>query len=464
MVSIDSRIERIPDNAYNRRLLVTSGLGYTFDAMDMAIVAFVLPSIIGIWNLTSGQTGILGSSVLIGYFFGAFFAGYFGDKFGRKKVIIWTLVVYSIATIFSAFAMDWEQFFWMRIIAGIGTGGESAIISPFLAELISSKYRGKYIGALAGFFSFGYVGAAILAYFVIPLSDYGWRLSLLITAVPILLVIYWRKNLPESPRWLESKGRLEEANQIMTNIEKKVEMYTGKKLPKPSMKIVNKGGQEKGNFLTLWKKPFIKSTIMLWILWFSIVFAFYGFFTWLPTLLFNEGYEISKSFLFSIIIYLAQIPGYFTGAYLNDLIGRKKVITLYLGLGAVSAVFLSQADSASTILISGFFMSLFMTGTFSGLYAYTPEQYPTIIRSTGTGSASSFGRIGGLLAPILIGYMYPIYGFIGVFLISTGVLLLGMLAVLILGDETKFKSLDQIMNEKINSNTEEEIASDIKMN
>ncbi|WP_126428795.1 MFS transporter [Brevibacillus marinus] len=448
MIDIDSRVERIPDNRYNKRLLVTSGLGYTFDAMDMAIIAFVLPVVMGLWNLTSAETGLLGSSVLIGYFLGALFAGYFGDRFGRKKVIVWTLVIYSVATVFSAFATNWGQFFWLRVIAGIGTGGESAIIAPFLSELISSKYRGKYVGALSGFFSFGYVGAAVLAYFVIPISEYGWRIALLITALPIFLVIYWRRALPESPRWLESKGKLKEADQVMTEIERKVEQHIGRKLPEPTPKQAKQVVNEKGNFLTLWKKPFVKSTVMLWILWFSIVFAYYGFFTWIPTLLFQQGFAISKSFLFSIIMYLAQIPGYFTGAFLNDVIGRKNVIIAYLGLGAVSAVFMSQAESSAAILISGFFMSLFMTGTYAGIYAYTPEQYPTMVRSTGTGSASSFGRIGGLLAPIFIGYMYPIYGFLGVFLMTTGILVLGMLAVIILGEETKFKSLDQITSEK----------------
>jgi MFS transporter, putative metabolite:H+ symporter len=453
MASIDSRIERIPDNKYNKRLLVLSGLGYTFDAMDMAIIAFVLPIVMGIWHLTSEQTGLLGSSVLIGYFFGAFFAGYFGDKFGRKKVIMYTLILYSVTTIISAFAVSWEQFFWMRIIAGVGTGGESAIIAPFLAEIISSKYRGKYVGMLSGFFSFGYVGAAILAYFVIPASDFGWRLALLITAVPILLVVYWRRFLPESPRWLESQGKLAEADQVMKGIEEKVERIIGKKLPEPKSDVSYQAIQvQKGNFFSLWKRPFVKSTIMLWVLWFTVTFAFYGFFTWLPTLLFNEGYQISKSFFFSIIIYLAQIPGYFTGAFLNDRIGRKKVIISYLALGCVAAIFMSQTHSATGIVISGFFMSMFLTGTYAGIYAYTPEQYPTFIRSTGTGSASSFGRIGGLLAPILIGFVYPLYGFLGVFLLSTGFLFLGMLVVLILGDETKSKSLDQIISEKTNIN------------
>ncbi|WP_077247442.1 MFS transporter [Pseudobacillus wudalianchiensis] len=444
MMNIGSRIERIPDNKYNRKLLVISGFGNTFDSMDIAMVAFVLPSVIGLWSLSSEQAGLLGSSVLIGYFFGALLSGYLGDKIGRKKVIMYTLVIYSLATLASAFAGQWEHFFWLRIIAGFGTGGESAILAPYLSELIASKYRGKYIGALTGFHSFGYVAAAVLAYFIIPMSDNGWRIAIFVTALPIFLVIYWRRVLPESPRWLASVGRLEEAQQEMKKMENSIEKALGEKLPEPAGTAANTIIQQKGSFFALWKRAFVKKTIMLWILWFSVIFSYYGFFTWLPTLLYNEGFEISKSFAFSIVIYLAQIPGYFSAALLNDIIGRKKVIVTYLGLASVSAFCLSQADASTAILITGFFTSLFMVGAMAGMYTYTPEQYPTIIRSTGTGSASAFGRIGGLLAPIYIGFMYPILGFIGVFLMTTGVLFIGMVSTLLLGNETKSRPLDEV--------------------
>lgn len=449
-MSIESRIERIPDNRYNKKLLFSSGLGYTFDAMDGAVVAFVLAVVAGQWNLTSQQTGVLGSSLLIGFFIGALFAGRLGDAFGRKKVIMWTLVFYCIATVLSAFATNWEQFFWLRILAGIGVGGESAIIAPYLAELIASKYRGKYVGALAGFFSFGYVIAAVLSYLVIPTSDIGWRVTIFITALPIFLVFFWRRSLPESPRWLESQGRVEEANQVMCRIEGEVEKYTGEKLPEPIRTTTQPSGEHKsGSFLELWKKPYRKRTIMLWIVWFVFVFSYYGFFTWIPTLLVKQGLTITKSFGFSILIYVAQIPGYFTGAYLNDKIGRKKVIVLFLGLTAIAAFCMSQSTSIVAIVISAFFMSMFMMGADAGKYAYTPEQYPTHIRATGTGAASSFGRIGGILSPIIIGFLYPIYGFIGVFSLTTAILLIGVIVVWILGTETKEKSLEEI-NQQVN--------------
>lgn len=447
--NVESRIERIPNNSFNKKLLMLGGLGYTFDAMDGAIIAFVLTAIIKPWHLSSAQTGVLGSSLLVGYFIGAFFAGYFGDLFGRKKVIMGTLVIYSVATIVSAFATNWGEFFWFRVIAGIGTGGESAIIAPYLAEMIASRYRGKYVGALAGFFSFGYVGAAVLSYFVIPATSNGWRIAVFLTALPIFLVIWWRRSLPESPRWLESKGRHEAADRILKGIEIEVEKRIGAKLPMPEETKISLDAREKGRFTDLWSKPFIKTTIMLWIFWFAIVYSYYGFFTWIPTLLVKQGLHVAKSFEFSIIIYSAQIPGYFTGAYLVDKIGRKKVIVWYLILTALSAYFMSQAHSSTSILIWGFLMSLFMNGVEAGAYVYTPEQYPTLIRATGVGSASSFGRIGGLLAPIIIGYILPVWGFSGVFILTMIVLLIGMFSVLILGRETKGKTLEEITVEQI---------------
>jgi putative MFS transporter len=318
-----------------------------------------------------------------------------------------------------------------------------------LAEIVASRYRGKYVGILAAFFSFGYVGAALLAYFVIPLSSYGWRIAVFITALPIFLIIWWRRSLPESPRWLESKGRHDEANAILTEIEEEVEKRIGKKLPEPQVLNISREVKRTGKFTDLWSRSFIKTTLMLWILWFAFVFSYYGFFTWIPTLLFKQGLHIAKSFEFSLIIYLAQIPGYFSGAYLNDKIGRKKVIVWYLILTSVSAFFMSRSDSSFEIVLWGFLMSFFMNGATAGLYSYTPEQYPTLIRATGTGAASSFGRIGGILAPIIVGYILPIYGFSGVFSLITTVLLIGAFGTLILGQETKRKVLEEITQEQL---------------
>jgi len=194
------RLERLPMSRPQFRLLFQGGLGYTFDAMDGAIIAFILPVVTALWGLSSGETGLLGSSLLIGYLFGALSAGALGDVIGRKKVMLGALAIYAIATLIAAMSPSWEFLFVCRVLAGFGTGAESAIIAPFLSEFIAARYRGRFVGSLAGFFSFGYVGAALLGYLVIPTHDASWRTVQVLTALPIIMLLWWRKSIPESPR------------------------------------------------------------------------------------------------------------------------------------------------------------------------------------------------------------------------------------------------------------------------
>ncbi len=175
MTMISARIERLPFSAFHRRLLLMGGLGYTFDAMDAAVLAFLLPVLRTQWGLTSVQTGVLGSGTFIGYFVGAMLAGMLGDIIGRRKVMMYALVIYCVASLASALANDWGFFLATRIVAGLGTGAESAIVAPFLSEFVARRYRGSFTGSLAGFFSFGFVAAALLGYLVIPLAPNAWR-------------------------------------------------------------------------------------------------------------------------------------------------------------------------------------------------------------------------------------------------------------------------------------------------
>src|SRR5215831_9246138 len=213
------RMERLPFTRFHWRLLWMGGLGYTFDSMDGAMIAFILPAVSALWSLTNQQTGLLASSAMIGFLFGAFFAGALGDLIGRRAVMMYALAIYSIATFIAAFAPSWQFLFWWRVVASVGTGAESAIIAPFIAEFVQKKYRGRFLGSLSGFFSFGFVFAALLGYFVVPSSPEGWRIVQIITALPIAMLLWWRRSLPESPRWLLQRGRSVEAGAQMDQIE-----------------------------------------------------------------------------------------------------------------------------------------------------------------------------------------------------------------------------------------------------
>ncbi len=448
------RLERLPMSWVQGRLLVQGGLGYTFDAADGAIVAFLLPPVATAFQLQNAQLGLLGSALLIGYLFGAFCAGTLGDLIGRKRIMLYALAVYSIASLIAAFSPSWEFLFVFRVLAGFGTGAESAIIAPFLSEFIASKYRGRYVGSLSGFFSFGFVLAALLGYFVVTASPIGWRIVQVLTALPIALLLWWRRSIPESPRWLIKQGRTTEAEQVVTHLEDEVERRTGTSLPSPETVPLpaleaNQKTTVMQNIAMVWSRGIARSTIMLWVLWFAITFSYYGFFTWIPTLLVKLGFTVTRSFSYSLIIYLAQIPGYYSAAFLSEKLDRKWTIISYMMLGGGAALLLSSARSATLITIYGFLLSFFMNGTYAAIYSYTPEVYPTSCRATGTGLASAFGRIGGILAPIIIGFTFATIGFGGVFDITTIVLILGALTVLVLGIKTAGKTLEQISAEEI---------------
>jgi MFS transporter, putative metabolite:H+ symporter len=281
MSNIAARLERMPFSRFHMKLLLIGGCGLMFECLDVAIVAFILPVIRTQWHLTSLETGIVGSATLVGFLFGALLAGLLGDRYGRKFVMLSALVFYSICTFINAFVNDWHTFVALRAISGIGMGAEGAIVAPFLVEFVSSRYRGAFTGAIAGFFSFAFVLASLIGYFVIPHSPDGWRIALIIASCPIAALLWWRRSLPESPRWLETRGRHEEADAIVTRIEREIEA-SGKVLP-PVPKTAVTATQAVpsasffGNLKLLWKPPLARITGMAWCLWLTVTFCSYAF-------------------------------------------------------------------------------------------------------------------------------------------------------------------------------------------
>jgi MFS transporter, putative metabolite:H+ symporter len=448
-MSLTARLDRLALSRPHYKLLLIGGLGYSFDGMDGAVVAFLLPRIQELWGLSNASLGLVGSAAPFGFFFGAILSGWLGDRFGRKKVMLWALAFYCLMSVVAAMAPNFEVFLIARIFAGLGAGAESVIIAPFLSEFIPPKRRGWFIGTLAGFFSFGFVGAALIGRFIVPMGEDGWRWAQVVTAIPILLLLWWRRSLPESPRFLISRGRIAEATDVVERFEQSVVQATGKQLTPLTSgnEEITKHEQKISIWNALkfmWSRAMRRRTAVIWLIWFVITFSYYGFFSWIPTLLVGRGITVTKSFEYSIIIYLAQIPGYFSAAWLNDRIDRKNTIALYLAGSALSAFWLSQSNDSGMILVAAATLSFFLNGTYAGVYAYTPELFPTWMRATGVGLASAVGRIGSILAPSIIGIFSVALGFGGVFVMTTVVLTIGVLGVVIFGASTAGKSLEDI--------------------
>jgi putative MFS transporter len=406
-----------------------------FDAMDVGLISFVLAALVGEWKLHPSQVGFISSAGFLGMFVGALGAGLLADRFGRKPLFQSTLIIYSIATGLCSLAGSLGALCGLRFLVGLGLGGELPVASTLVSEFSPAKRRGLMIVLLESFWAYGWVLAALIGYLLIP--SYGWRIAFLIGTLPALYALILRRSIPESPRYLEEKGRLAEAEAVMRQVEGEsagVKQGTAASFP-----------AAKGRWAELFSKPLLRRTIMLWLVWFGIVFSYYGIFAWLPSLL-RATYPLVTTFEYTLIITLAQIPGYFSAAFLVDRLGRKATLALYLLLCAVGAFFFRHAGSPVEILIWGCVISFFNLGAWGVLYTYTPELYPTRIRSSGTGSATAFGRIGGIVGPYIVGLLLPSWGAgVGtIFAMFAAIFLVVSAIVMIMGEETKGSSLERI--------------------
>ena len=433
------RLEALPLGRFHYKLLLVTGLGWLFDSMDTGLIAFILPVLAKEWGLAPGQMGLIGSIGLIGMALGAVVSGTIADRIGRKKVFTITVLLYSIASAFCALSWNYQSLLVFRFLVGFGLGGELPVAATLVSEYAPSRVRGRFIVLLESFWGLGWIAAACIAYFFIPL--YGWRMAFLIGALPALYVCLIRLHMPESVRYLLAHGRVGEARQIVVSLERQLHVPVAPFVSeKETVPVV-----AKASFRELWKKPFASRTIMLWLVWFGINFSYYGIFMWLPSLVFQQGFTVVKTFEYVLIMTLAQLPGYYCAAWLVDKIGRKYTLSAFLLFSGVASYFFGHASTAAALMMWGSVMSFFNLGAWGVLYTYTPEQYPTAIRALGSGWAAGFGRFGGMAAPMMVGALLARnFGFGSVFYMFALVFAAVAVIVLSLGVESKQKDLESI--------------------
>lgn len=391
-----------------RKLLAIAGMGWLFDAMDVGILSFIIAALHTDWNLTPDQMKWIGSVNSIGMAAGAFVFGMLADRIGRKKVFMITLLFFSVGSGISAFATGLTVFLILRFLIGMGLGGELPVASTLVSEASAPEKRGRTIVLLESFWAAGWLLAAVISYFVIP--SFGWQAALLLTALAAFYALYLRKSLPESP-----------AHQAL-----------------PQKKSI------RGQAGSVWMKPYIRPTVLLSVVWFCVVFSYYGMFLWLPSVMLMKGYSMIESFEYVLLMTLAQLPGYFSAAWLIEKAGRKTILVIYLLGTAGSAYFFGAADSLAMLLTAGMLLSFFNLGAWGVLYAYTPEQYPAAIRATGSGTTAAVGRIGGIFGPLLVGSLAARnVSFTAIFAVFCAAILIAVITIIILGKETKQTELAQ---------------------
>ena len=414
-LSRTERLDRLPFTRAHGRLLVGSGVGWALDAMDVGLISFVMAALSVQWQLDDTTLSLIGSIGFVGMALGATLGGLLADKVGRRNVFAITLLVYGLATGASALAASVGALLILRFVVGLGLGAELPVASTLVSEYAPVRIRGRLVVILEAFWAVGWLLAALIGYYVVAGSDDGWRWALALGAVPAVYALYVRHALPESVRFLEGKGRHNEAEAAVREFETSAPLFTGHParahVPTPEPAAVETAaapgpaapaGPARTGVAALWEPALRRRTLGLWLVWFFVNFAYYGAFTWLPTLLIADGMTMVRSFGYTLVITAAQLPGYAAAAYLIEKWGRRPTLGTFLVGAAAAAGLFAIATTPAGVLTAGCLLSFFCLGAWGALYAVTPEMYPTAVRGTGAGWASGFGRIASILAPLAV--------------------------------------------------------------
>ncbi|OLB33029.1 MAG: hypothetical protein AUH05_17830 [Ktedonobacter sp. 13_2_20CM_53_11] len=414
--------------------MLLAGVAWLVESYDVGVIGSVLPSLQKEFQLGAFSVGLLAIASTLGIVIGVIPAGWMADTIGRKKILIIGTAWYSV----------------FSLLCGFAPTPAALVVTP-------RHFRGAMTAVLDSFLSVGYFAAPLIAFAVIPSmsQDMGWRVLFYIGGFPLLFVPALLKWMPESPRWLEVKGRTFEADAIVSKLEHDIERRTGEQLPPPQMEAkgdtgnldagANRSTRQRGRYNQIFHRPYLKRTVMMWVAFSCILFIFYAIQTYTPTVLIQQGYANAMAFLLTAIIVVASIPGKYAAAFAVERFGRKATLIWFTGTAAVAAVLFGLLHNPVLLLSCGIILAFFGIGVDPVIKIYGAEQYPTRIRETGIGLFEGVGRFfGGALAPFIMAFLLAGSGVPGSYLFVALLALVGIGTVAVLGTETKGRTIEHV--------------------
>ncbi|WP_087973165.1 MFS transporter [Oceanobacillus rekensis] len=395
--------EIINNSKFNRFHIGLLGLCFfiiLFDGYDLVVFGSAVPLLMEEWNLSSVEVGAMGSYGLFGMVFGAPFFGMLADKIGRRKVIVITLTLFSLFTLLCGFASNPTMFSTYRFLAGLGLGGIMPNVIALLTDYSPGKMRNMMVSIVLCGYSVGGMLAPIIGIFTF--DTIGWEAVFWFAGLPLLAIPFLYKYLPESSTHLIRSNRKEELFGILTKIN------PTKKFQPDDELIELKVQESNVPLVGLFKEKRAQSTIMFWIAFFMCLLMVYGLNTWLPNLMMEAGYALNSSLAFLIVLQMGAIVGTLIIAKLCDRYGERKMLVPLYALGAVSLTLLGFGGNSFVIYTLVGLAGACTIGAQNIVQAYVSQYYPPNIRSTALGMASGVGRLGGMLGPILGGYLLSI--------------------------------------------------------
>jgi putative MFS transporter len=437
------RLDRLPISKFHYRILLVLAVGRILDGFDLYILSGIIASMEKNGWSTVQMNANLVSISFIGLFLGALVSGFFSDRYGRKTMFIWNMLIYSIASLLCAVAINFEMLLIMRLIATAGLGGEVITGYTVFGEFIPPSKRGQWGSFLFLITNLSLPLATFTGTLILPLSPEAWRWMFVLAGIPAFLAWLIQRHLPESPRWLDTMGRYEEADRIVSSIEAEIEQSTGEELPPATVKPYVQ--QETVSVKQLFSKtllPILILCIGIYVLTNVIV---YSFTTWLPSSFVQSGLSITKSMGFTTIMMIGGPLGGLIGVLISDRLSRKWMVVTLSVVGAIVGYFYGISQNNTQIIVLGFAMTTVIYFIVCVTWTtYIPEQFPTAVRARGTGIGGSLGRLSAAGSPYLVVFLVNKFGFSGVLMAISCIFVLLAIIVVFLGKETKGKSLEEI--------------------
>ena len=424
-VTVAARLDRLPPSRYTRKLVTLLSLGGWFEFYDLFFTAYVAIGLFkeGLFKpTTEGLFDLHGFASFVGALFAGMFIGtlvfsWVSDRFGRRSILAFSLLWYSIGVLIMSFQHSPEAIDLWRFIASIGLGVELVNIDAYLSELVPKEQRGPAFAYNQCIMYTSVPVVAFLAWQLVPrtiLGLDGWRVVVIIGSIGAVLIWWIRRNLPESPRWLAQHGRIAEAESIVADMERHIRAETGRELAPPQT-VTGEADSKPGAWTEMWNATYRGRTIMLVIFNLFQTIGFYGFSSWVPALLISQGIGVTKSLAYTFIIAVAAPVGPLIGVYVADRFERKwQIAWAAIGIAGFGLLF-AQQTTAIGVIVCGLLITLCANWLSFSFHAYQAELYPTRIRAQAVGFVYSWSRFSAIFSGFIIAFFLGRYGTTGVF-------------------------------------------------